>query len=419
MGGAARRHIIRFLARPQMGHRRPYARGDVIRPRSSHDCCSRRSMRSLLKLSRRPIKSVCKFANPHRMMAGGFFAVMAIIALWAVGVTGCSKSDMTGALSFAKAQAGPLTIAPIPFGETNGREEYNASDIIPIADSRFLFCDNNTDDALFELDLTSDGRKKGPLIRRPLLGLAPGAAHDMEDMALAEEGGRRYVFLTSSMRVRSAPAVSKHDSLVVPPGGVLRVTIAPDETLVAENMPDFRDWLIRAYPQLAASARIKPDDGGLNIEGLAWDRNRHALLFGLRTPTQDGKPLVLPVKLKDLDGPWTTKNLEAQTPIHLSPVPVGDEQGIRCLYNELDRDGFLVIIGKATRVSEAPYSLYEWDGNAGGAMRRLNVVFAKKMKPEGITRGSIGGRNALVIVDDGGGFQVVWDDNPLPYAGVS
>jgi hypothetical protein len=67
----------------------------------------------------------------------------------------------------------------------------------------------------------------------------------------------------------------------------------------------------------------------------------------------------------------------------------------------------------------APYSLYEWDGNAGGAMRRLNVVFAKKMKPEGITRGSIGGRTALIIVDDGGGFQVVRGDNPLPYAGVS
>jgi len=344
--------------------------------------------------------------------AGALLAGAALIALWVGGATGCSKYDTTGvgALSFTQTRPGALTIAPIPFGEMNGREEYNASDIISIADSRFFFCDNNTDDALFELDLTPDGRKKGPLIRRPLRGLAAGAAHDLEDMALVEEGGRRYVFLTSSMHVRKA----KDDSLVAPPGGVLRVTINPDETLVAENMPDFRDWLIRAYPQLAASARIKPDDGGLNIEGLAWDSNRHALLFGLRTPTQDGKPLVLPVKLKDLAGPWTTKNLKAQTPIHLSLEPVGDEQGIRCLYNEQDRDGFLVIVGKTTKDSEAPYSLYEWDGNAGGAMRRLNVVFAKKMKPEGITRGSIGGRNALVIVDDGGGFQVIWDDIHLP-----
>jgi hypothetical protein len=318
-----------------------------------------------------------------------------------------------GGLSFAQSPSGPpavLMINSIPFGEMNGIREYNASDIIPIADSRFLICDNNTNGALFELDLTPDGRKKGPLIRRPLRGLASGAADDLEDMALVEEGGRRYVFLTSSMRVRRA----KGDSPFVSPSGVLRVTIGPDETLAAENMPDFRDWLIRAYPQLAATARIKPDDGGLNIEGLAWDRNRHALLFGLRTPEPDGKPLILPLKVNDLAGPWTTGNLEPQAPIHLSIEPADGDQGIRGLYNEPGRDCFLVIIGKATKGSEAPYSLYEWNGDAGGAARRLNVVFANKMKPEGITRGVIGGRAALVIVDDGGGFQVIWNDkNPI------
>jgi hypothetical protein len=351
-------------------------------------------MRSLLKLSRRRISAI---------------ASVSLIAL-------------CGALNFAQAPSGALTINSIPFGEMNGRREYNASDIIPIADSRFLFCDNNTDDALFELDLTPDGRKKGQLIRRPLRGLAAGAADDLEDMALVEEGGRRYIFLTSSMRVRSA----KDDSLFVSPSGVLRVTIGPDEpgepeemdeTLVAENMPDFRDWLIRAYPQLAASARIKPDDGGLNIEGLAWDRNRHALLFGLRTPEPDGKPLILPVKVKNLGGPWTTGNLEAQAPIHLSiePIgPIGEDQGIRGLYNEPDRDDFLVIIGKGTKGSEAPYSLYEWNGDASGVARRLNVVFARKMKPEGLTRGMIGGRTAIVIVDDAGGFQVIRDNKSLP-----
>src|SRR5215467_2957061 len=147
----------------------------------------------------------------------------ALIALWVGGATGCSKYDTTGAgaLSFAQTRHGALAIAPIPFGEMNGREVYNASDIIPIADSRFLFCDNNTDDALFELDLTPDGRKKGPLIRRPLQGLAPDAVSDIEDMALVEDGGRRYVFITSSMQVKKA----RNDSLDVPPSGVLRVTI--------------------------------------------------------------------------------------------------------------------------------------------------------------------------------------------------
>jgi hypothetical protein len=184
-------------------------------------------------------------------------------------------------------------------------------------------------------------------------------------------------------------------------------------------MPGFRDWLISAYPQLSASAQTKPDDGGLNIEGFTWDKRRHAFLFGVRTPVPDGKPMVLPVKVKDLAGAWTTGNLEAQPPIQLFVEDTLDEQGIRGLSNEQDRDAFLVITGKSISDSKAPFALYEWSGNADGAMRRFNVKFAKKMKPEGIARGTIGGKSALVIVDDNGGFQVVWADQQLPFVGAS
>jgi hypothetical protein len=54
--------------------------------------------------------------------------------------------------------------------------------------------------------------------------------------------------------------------------------------------------------------------------------------------------------------------------------------------------------------------LYEWNGAADNAPRRFNLSFAKKMKPEGVTRGMIGGKKALVIVDDRGGFLTLWDD---------
>jgi hypothetical protein len=360
-------------------------------------------MRSLLKPSMRRTDFTVRV----------FLITGSLIALWTGCSTGCSKSEMTNAgetgvvaMGSAQSASGASMIDSIPFGELNGIEEYNASDVIPFGDSRFLFCDNNTNDALFELRLAPDGLKKGPLIRRPLQGLAPGAASDLEDMALVEEGGRRYIFITSSMRFKKA----KDGSLGAAPSGAVRVTINPDETLSAENMPDFREWLIRAYPQLATLARTKPNDGGLNIEGLAWDGNRRALLFGLRTPMPDGKPMVMPVRLKDLGGPWATSNLEALPPIHLSVEPAADEQGIRCIDDGPSAAGFLVITGKATNDSRAPYSLYEWSGDANGAMRRFNVVFAKKMKPEGITRGTIGGRKALVIVDDGGGYKVIWDD---------
>src|SRR5262249_41373527 len=147
--------------RGRAGNTRHYARGAVFRRRLSHDCCSGRGMRPLLNPSRRPIKSVCKcvygtvarvvysrlladwtkpqpgrlnksprathaFANPHCphcMLAGALLAGAALMALSAGGATGCSKSDTTGAgsLSFAQTRPGALTIAPIPFGEMNGR----------------------------------------------------------------------------------------------------------------------------------------------------------------------------------------------------------------------------------------------------------------------------------------------------------
>src|SRR5262245_13160917 len=88
------------------------------------------------------------------------------------------------------------TITPIPFEEMNGERVYNASGVVPLDDSRFLFCDNNSGDALFELDLAEDGRKKGPVIRRPLQGLAPKAISDLEAMTLAEEKGRRFIIAT-------------------------------------------------------------------------------------------------------------------------------------------------------------------------------------------------------------------------------
>jgi hypothetical protein len=250
-------------------------------------------MKSRSKLFNRPISSPA---------TGAFINKALLIALCVGLAVGCSNSTGSAA----------LTIDSIPFGETNGKDEFNASGIVPLADSRFLICDNNTNDALFELNITPGGQKKGALIRRPLQGLAPGAVDDLEGMTLVEENGRRYVFVTSSLYVKKA----KKDVLDIPPSGVLRVTVNQDDTLSAENMPGFREWLISAFPQIAASAQAKPDDGGLNIEGFTWDKRRHAFLFGVRTPVPDGKPLIVPVKVKDLAGAWTIweiHNLKAVT----------------------------------------------------------------------------------------------------------
>jgi hypothetical protein len=318
-----------------------------------------------------------------------------------------SATGVSGRRQEGGARSTGQTITPIAFEEMNGERVYNASGVVPLADSRFLFCDNNIGDALFELDLDQDGRKKGPLIRRPLQGLAPKAIDDLEAMTLAEEKGRRFIFAASSLSIKKA---KNGQSMKIPPSGLLRVTVNSDDSLSAENMPGFRDWLIQNAPAVTSSASHIPDEGGLNIEGLAWDHERHALLFGLRTPLSGGSPLVIPVQVKDLDGAWTTDNLKVLPPIRLMLDTAAGPRGIRSIEYVDSFHAFLVVLGRAISGGKAPFALYEWKGGHRGKLRQFDVSFAPKMKPEGMTYGTIAGRPALLFVDDGGGYQVLWLD---------
>jgi hypothetical protein len=47
----------------------------------------------------------------------------------------------------------PRRLKSLAFGERPGDEPYNASEVLALSDSRFLFCDNNVSDALFEFRL--------------------------------------------------------------------------------------------------------------------------------------------------------------------------------------------------------------------------------------------------------------------------
>src|SRR5262245_12438057 len=115
-----------------------------------------------------------KSSNKHPDL-GAFLRIF----VWAVTLTLVGAATIALSHRQSGAQSKGQTITPIPFEEMNGERVYNASGVVPLADSRFLFCDSNIGDALFELDLDENGRKKGPLIRRPLQGLAPKAIDDL------------------------------------------------------------------------------------------------------------------------------------------------------------------------------------------------------------------------------------------------
>jgi hypothetical protein len=137
------------------------------------------------------------------------------------------------------------------------------------------------------------------------------------------------------------------------------------------------------------------------------------LVFGLRTPVPDGRPMLVRVKVKDLDGPWAIDNLKMLDPVHLQIDPTVDEMGVRSISYDPSREASLVLLGNSTSASKAPFQLFLWDGNVKGNVRQFeNIIFAEKMRAEGVTHGTVDGREAIIFVDDRGGYQLIWNDDP-------
>lgn len=304
------------------------------------------------------------------------------------------------ALAWAPASAqGPLEFKR--FGVMNGKEPINASGVVARGDSRFFVVDNKAGNVLLALELDAKGMASLPISR---LSLAGAAVADPEGVATVEKDGRRYVFVLSSMGSKTGKKGG---------GALARILVGTEGKVTAEAVPGFREWLVGRVPRLRQAATLDPDQFGLNAEGIAWDPQRQALLIGLRTPLADGQPVVVPVRPRSLDGPWGPEALEVLPEVRLDVESAGGPVGIRDLqYDEAGRR-FLVLVGRAVSGGGAPFALYEWDGNAEGRVRKFaSLVFAEGAKPEGVTAGSIGGRRALVFVDDGGGYAVVWEDDP-------
>jgi Protein of unknown function (DUF3616) len=107
---------------------------------------------------------------------------------------------------------------------------------------------------------------------------------------------------------------------------------------------------------LSKSPRYLPDDGGLNIEGLAWSPSEQALLFGVRTPVIDDRPLILRVRLKRIDGPWDLSNFRMLPSIVLATKMDREELGIRSIEFDRSRGVAMIVVGNSTSESKAPFA---------------------------------------------------------------
>jgi hypothetical protein len=169
-----------------------------------------------------------------------------------------------------------------------------------------------------------------------------------------------------------------------------------------EAVADFKRFLARNVAELRGMEETKYRDGGINLEGVAWDPLNGRLLLGVRSPVVDGQALVVPLRLRDPRGPLSAANLEVEGGKAIR-LPFGGA-GVRSIeYDERAR-AFHVITGAGPNAEKLDFKLWEWDGQAERPGLRELGAYDRRLKPEGFTRVSTGERTFGFLVFDTSGY---------------
>lgn len=276
--------------------------------------------------------------------------------------------------------------ARVPQAIAGGRFEASGVAHVP-GTTGVLFVDDGSNREIFWMELGADGRQQAPAVRVPL-----GA--DVTDLeGITFDGTHFYVVGSQSKRTGFEG------------DGLVRFRFDPQSrrTSAVERIQGLKVWLAENVPELKGSGRVI-GDAALNIEGIAWDARAGRLLLGLRAPVVDGKALVIALKLQDPSGPFSAPNLTVDGRTIRLPL---EGAGVRSLEFDPDAGAFRVITGAGLNDEDRDFRIVEWKGDATPASLPVVASFPRTLKPEGITRATIGGRPVSLIVFDVGRFTLL------------
>ena len=249
-----------------------------------------------------------------------------------------------------------------------------------------LFVDDGRPDEIFWMQLDEGRMQSGP-VKAIKLG---ASVIDLE--GITSDGSQFYVVGSQSK--------SKGGDLT----GLVRFKFQADGQRVeaVESVAGLKKFLADNVAELSGLANTSYKEGGINVEGIAWDEKGARLLLGLRSPVVDGQALVVPLKLKDPRGSFTQENLTVEDAKAIRLPLAGS--GIRSIEFDERRKAFVLITGAAANNEKADFKLWEWNGDASSPTLRPTETFDRKLKPEGITRFSSGNRDFTFIVFDTSGY---------------
>ena len=293
--------------------------------------------------------------------------------------------------------------APImSFGSQSSKKLASPSDIRTISGGKFeasgtaavrgangiLFVDDSKPDHVFYMPVNELGVQDGPVKPIPL-GVS------VENPEGITQFGTQYIIIGSLSTPES------NDK-----GGLATFTYDPATQTVSRAvvLTGMRKFLLDNVPVLKPWADKTSIAGGLNVEGLAYDPDpQHPrMLLGLRGPVLNGRALVVPIRQKDRQAPFTVDNLEMD---ELNAIQLNlDGQAIRGMVYDPRLRSFLIISGAPETEPKTTFTLWTWngDGNQGSeeARPKKQTLLDKKMKPEGIAHLKIADQEYVFVMGD-------------------
>lgn len=159
-----------------------------------------------------------------------------------------------------------------------------------------LFVDNGREGQVFWMKLDGSGRQVGAIKTVEL-------SASIEDIEGITTDGMHFYVVNSQSR----PKAIEKDGLVR-----FRFDARTQKAEGVESLGGLKDFLVENVAELRLEGEKMGKDGGLNIEGLAWDARRNRLLLGLRSPVVDGQALLVPLRLRNPRGAFSTENMEVE-----------------------------------------------------------------------------------------------------------
>ena len=258
---------------------------------------------------------------------------------------------------------------------------YEASGASWVQDSNTLLIVNDAKPGeILMMTINQDGKQAGPMASLPL------NAQIIDPEAISSDGHWFYIVGSQSEPQNGAL------------NAIVRFAFDPATKTIRgtpEVIPDFRSLLLSRVPDVTGQGSKPGKDGGLNIEGLAFDPINNRLLLGLRSPVIGGKAAVIPMRLKDPLGPFSADNVQFSPRIILD---LGG-QGVRGIDYNPKLKMFTIISGSTELEKKTDFGFWEW-GGAPEDVPRLYFNLDENAKPEGVTNVTINGKEFVIVVGD-------------------